>query len=561
MTIRALRRMVEAFFRLWPIYVLILVGSLIFGVVTVSRTPQTYTASGTVFVDNQTLVTTQSGVGGAAFSFLSPAQFTSQEMIGLVQTDIFLASVVERADVDLPAGPVAILETTAEPGETDDGATSDDGETDDGETPEADEAESEAEGSDTIERSSAAYALAEVEPPPDPAAWSEESQLLRQSISVFPIGENLVSVNVSTETPELSFRLAVALIEEYVQFQIAVDIAESAASEEFFSDLAGNYKTDVNDSREEIDEALSRVEQREDLTLQQELQLDRLKEAEVLAVTRFQAAADDVEVSRLAMLQAQTDVRQSYSIFDPPQQPTQPDGSLFDNLSLIAVSGAVGLGLALMLPILIGLLGRGVQFADDLDKIAPVIGVVPKLGRGLTRLDGKRHPIDPEMSPEEQVIQAATETRTYHTMEIESVAKHKLQSDPLEEAVESRQRADAEAKATAAAASAAAQSPPGGPAPARSTPHPPPANAEARASARPGGNEVNQDAVTTQSFDLVQILDSSDQGEQGAEMDADDVLRELMESDEDRAGLDGTETIEPVGFVVKDKDQRSQADG
>lgn len=328
MSMRVFRRMVEAFFRYWAIYSLVLAGAALLGILTVTRADDSYTSSGTIFVDNQSLVTAQSGVqSGGGFSYFSPAQFTSQEFQGLVQTDVFLAAVVERAGVELAA-----TTSTDSEGETSPGA----------------------------------------------ASFAAQASELRSSIGSYPLSENLLAVFVTTADPDMSYRLTVALIDQFVQFQIDQDVAESAASEEFFTDLASTYEQDVVTARTELDAALRQFDGGDEPTAKQELEIERLKAAETLAVERFQSAVQDVEVSRLAMLQTETDIRQSYSVFDPPQQPSQPDGGILDSLSILVVFTGLGLCLALVLPLIQAFVDRKVLFPEDFEGQPVVLSVVPK---------------------------------------------------------------------------------------------------------------------------------------------------------------------------------------
>ncbi len=329
MNIRTFRRIIEIFFQRWPLYLLLLAAFVGFGLFRVSRAEPAYTSSGTIFVDNQSLVSAQSGVqGGNGFSYLSPAQFTSQELYGLIQTDVFMDSVLERSEVELPS---------------------------------------------------------------DPTDRAREVGSLRSGMSSFASSQNLVKVFVSSDDPDLSYRLTDSIIAEFVQFQIGLDVAESGASEVFFSDLADTYQADLDAARDEVDNALRGVDNLEELPLARQLQIERLREAESMAEARYQAAVEDIEVSRLAGLQTETDIRQSYSTFDPPQRPSEPDGGVLDGLMLLMLAAAAGLIAALFWPVVSGFTSRTVLFADELENVA-VLGTVPRIRKRQIRL--KNLPIE-----------------------------------------------------------------------------------------------------------------------------------------------------------------------
>ena len=393
MTLKTFRRMVEAFFRHWPIYLVIMLAIVGYGVMTLRSAEDRYTSSGTVFVESQSLVTAQSGVANpSAFTYLSAAQSTVAELRGLLQTDIFLASIVDRVDMDLAAGPsLSVDEVLRESPETD--------------------------------SSGDRYNLGSVSPPPDPAAWAEQAAALRESINIYPVSDNLMNVDVTDADPDLAHQLSIAIIEELIQFQITLDVAESAASEEFFLDLANDYEQDVLETRRAVDQELRRLgadRPEEEISSLDQRELDRLQEAEVLAVTRFRNALNEVEQSRLVSLQTQTDIQQSFSVFDPPRLPTEPDDSLVGELRVLLTAAATGLAIALAIPIVLGLIQRSVLFADDLDDVATVISVVPSARRSALRLSrrSEQSPAEPSEGAVHPLHDQATETLTYNAADL-----------------------------------------------------------------------------------------------------------------------------------------------
>ncbi|MEL6985464.1 MAG: hypothetical protein AAFO29_23740, partial [Actinomycetota bacterium] len=115
------------------------------------------------------------------------------------------------------------------------------------------------------------------------------------------------------------------------------------------------------------------------------------RQEESLAEDRFQSALANLEASRLATLQTETDVRQSYSVFDPPVIPVEPNGSLLDDVILVAGFGLLGMLLALAGPVIGAALNRTLVFSDDLDlgdRRQSVIAVLPKVKKNETRLEG-----------------------------------------------------------------------------------------------------------------------------------------------------------------------------
>lgn len=335
MTRRAITQIVEAFFRRWPIYAALFLGCIGIGAVLVSNSTDEYTSQGSVFVDSQSLVANQSGVRETgSFSFLSPAQFTSQELNGLVRTEVFIEAALERAGAELDSDPI-------------------------------------------LRRS--------------------QIDQLRASVSSSANSENLVAVVVTTPDPELSFRVASGVIEEFVRFKIDLDVTESGASERFFADLVESYEADLEAARTDVERALRGVTDVQQLTADRQLAVERLQEAEALAEERYTAALTNLEASRLATLQTETDVRQRYSVFDPPVIPVEPNGGLIDSLVVVLGFAILGLGLALAGPILSAALNRTVVFAEDVVSQAaghPVLAILPRVAKREVRLGGIAVPED-----------------------------------------------------------------------------------------------------------------------------------------------------------------------
>ncbi|MGB5760811.1 MAG: hypothetical protein WBM50_28105, partial [Acidimicrobiales bacterium] len=319
MTRSALRRITEAFFQRWPFYALLFLASLAIGYSQVQRTADLYVSNGEISVDDETLVTAQSGVrSGPSFNYLSPAQFTSQELYGLIVTDVFMESVTESAGLELST---------------------------------------------------------------QPAIRAAELQELRLAMSVYPSSGNILKIDATTTDPQLSADLVQAVIDEFIKFQIRIDIAESEASEEFFTELAESYRQDVVDARAEVDAELRGIESLNDISPERELRIDRLKQAEAQADSRYQEVVQDVEVAQLAALQTETDIRQSYSVLDIPEPASEAGGRLFNDLVTLAMFGLVGAILAVLLPVFSALTNRTLVFADDLDPEGPaqVSATIPRV--------------------------------------------------------------------------------------------------------------------------------------------------------------------------------------
>lgn len=317
-------RILEAFFKRWFLYVLPLVAMIVLGLSAITSTRDQYTSSGSVFVESGGLIEALSDVPDGGFgSFLTPAQFASQELNGLLQTDMFVQSVLEAAGV----------------------------------------------GEDSTR-----------------LFWVDQVAETRAALGSRATSENLVNVTATTPDPELSRRLTAGAVEEFIDFKIDLRIAESAASEAFYSELAEEYRRGLDAARDAVDAFILEegVIDVDLLTAEQTATYDRLNEAETSADATYRAALADVEASRLASLQAETEVRQGLSLVDPPQAPLISDNSLVDTLLTLATYLIIGIVLTVAGPVIAAMANRGVLFADDLAHLTTtsVIATVPRESRG-----------------------------------------------------------------------------------------------------------------------------------------------------------------------------------
>lgn len=326
MTKTAALRIAEMLFRRWPFYLLLFVLALAAGFAQLQRSPDLYTSKGSIFVNAESLVVAQSGVRtGNSFGFASPAQYTSNQISGLLSTDLFMGSVADSARIDAPA---------------------------------------------------------------DPEARRDQLQQFRESVAVLPSNNNIAVVLVTTSNPELSAGLAQAIVDEYLAFQVAAVLSESGVSEEYFADLAEDYRQDLTAARDEVDAALRGVEDLTEESLEKQTEVQRLKDIELRAEARYQAALEDFEGSQLAARQTETEILQTYTVLDQPAAAVRPNGRLLSDLIQLAMFGIVGIVLAIAVPVVLALADRTVLFEEDLDGIAPVIASVPKVRKRSLSLVG-----------------------------------------------------------------------------------------------------------------------------------------------------------------------------
>lgn len=321
-------RILEAFFQRWYLYVLPAAAMALLGVVSVSDQADDFSSNGSVFVDTESLVTSRTGVQDEGFgSFLTPAEFTSQELNGLLQTDSFIQSVMDTAGIEANAGPLFRFDQLGE---------------------------------------------------------------VRESITSWAASENLMQVDATTPDPELSQRLVAAAIDEFIEFRIGLDVAESERAEALFSELADGYRQDFERARADVDAQLDGVVDLEALPPDQELELERLQEEEARAAAQLSATLGSIDAAQVAARQAEINVGQQFTLVDPPLVPTSGNGSIIDQILVLAMYLIVGIVLAITGPVIAALLSRRVLFPDDLAHLIDPrsIAILPGVAKGDLALQG-----------------------------------------------------------------------------------------------------------------------------------------------------------------------------
>lgn len=319
-------RLAETFFRHWVLYLVPFAALSMLGIASAMRLPAQYTSIGTVRVDRESLVSSRTDVGGGnGFTWMSPAQFASQEVNGLIGTDVFISAILEKAG---------------------------------------------------IERA------------PD-LSRAAQGESARRSISVYPSGDNLMKVRASSPDQASARRLAQATIDQYVDFRIDVEVVDSETAAQFFTARLEEYKAEVDRATEAVDQFWTRASAQRitDLTSDEDEVFDRLSAEEELARDRYVNALNDLEAARLAELQAETTVRQSLSVVDPPLAAVQTNRGLTDMATTAMLYVIAGTIFSLAAPVVTAGLSRAVLSPTELKHLCEggVAAVIPS-----SRSQGRR---------------------------------------------------------------------------------------------------------------------------------------------------------------------------
>jgi capsular polysaccharide biosynthesis protein len=284
-------------------------------------TERQFRAQGTMYVQMQPLLTSLSG-GGEGWSWTSDAQRTVNNMNELLQSEAFVRSAIRGTalEAQMSGGPDQVVDTLNE---------------------------------------------------------------FRYSLSIMPIGENLVAINATSTDPELARQTVNAIFESFIQWKLTTEKQESVAARDFFANLIKPYREELQRRRDELENYLRDfpLPPRGDRPLEQQMQVDALQAEVNAAQVRVKEAMDKEESALLAMKKAETEIRQLYVMIDAPTLPTRESGT--NRQRAMRAGLFVGAGLILSLFAVIGawLLDRTLRLPLDVRNVLhlPVLTVLPRI--------------------------------------------------------------------------------------------------------------------------------------------------------------------------------------
>ena len=207
---------------------------------------------------------------------------------------------------------------------------------------------------------------------------------IRQSISAYPSGTNLVTIRVATDDPALSFELAKSTIKSFREWVIDGDIAQSTAAEAFFDDLLAKYEAALDTARD----ALSAYEEAHPVEegavpARQTVELSRLESDVDVATQRVSSAVEKSEDARLSTATATSDITQHLRVVDDPAMPFAPESSRKTMVLTIATFIVVGMLFAVGFVAAGAVLDRSVRYVGDVQSRLhlDVLAVVPAVRR------------------------------------------------------------------------------------------------------------------------------------------------------------------------------------
>lgn len=315
-------RLTESYFRNRGLYQLPLVLMIVLAGVYVLRAPRVYISSGTVYVQTDSLLSSLTNMGGAGFSWTTPAQATVNKIYELIGTDAFVRSAIHRTDLEarITADPLLI----------------------------------------------------------DEVIWE-----FREAVSLTVIGENLVRVSGTYTDPQIAQQIALSVIDAYTQWQLNAAQRESVVAQEFFNKLLEPYQQELEQAQADLQAYLRanppplRGERPDDQLMELELLQGRVDRS----AERVMKAINNVEEARLAQSKAESDAHEKFRVVDAPKLPFRPTLSLKTTLRDIGIFMAVGVILSVGGIAAGAVLDRSVRFPVDVRHSLdlPVLAVVPEI--------------------------------------------------------------------------------------------------------------------------------------------------------------------------------------
>lgn len=203
------------------------------------------------------------------------------------------------------------------------------------------------------------------------------------SLNVATAGDNLVAFSAEYEDAQVAYQLARQLPESYVLWKLNSDRQDSLAAQSFFADLVAPYQEQLDTARTALQDYIESnpAPVRGDRPELERIAIERLQTEVSQAQTRVEEVRQKEESARLAQIQAEQGVRQTYLIIDAPKLPTQRVNGLKTLLMSNILFIIVGVILSVVAIIGSAVLDRSLRFPLDATLVLhlPVLAIVPKV--------------------------------------------------------------------------------------------------------------------------------------------------------------------------------------
>ncbi len=316
-------RLTESYFRHRWLYLLPIVLMIAAAAYYAFTIKPDYVARGVVYVKNEPLLSSLTNIQDNTGSYwISPAQAITNEINELLQTMSFVRAIILQTDV-------------------------------------------------------------EQEMALEPAVISTIVEETRNGFWVYPLGNNQLMVTASNENPQVAYQLVDALIENYRNWQINTQRADSEVAQKFFENLIANYQAELDTKRAEMKAYLLEhpLPVRGDRSEVENIEIARLQGSIDAAAARLTNAQNKMEDAQLAMAQVESNVRQTYILIDAPELPDKPEISTRQIAMNLAAFVLVGIVLSGVAVVGSALLDRTYRFPFDVAQSLelPVLAAIPDI--------------------------------------------------------------------------------------------------------------------------------------------------------------------------------------
>ncbi len=216
-------------------------------------------------------------------------------------------------------------------------------------------------------------------------ASPSETALLREviatSVGAAADGQQLVRIAATTERPDLSYRLADATMQSYIDTIVANDVRQSDSTVSFFDGQVATAKADRDAALAKLNDFLvtNNIDGTAKIPLNLSLQADQLRSEFTRLDNIYSSKVDSLDQAKLASSTAKTEVQQRLRITDTPEEPTAPQPRLRKAMMTLIVFGVLGLLLSLASVIVAATLDRTIRVPGDITAKfdLDVLAVVP----------------------------------------------------------------------------------------------------------------------------------------------------------------------------------------
>ena len=323
-----LLRFFESYFRHCWLNLLPFALMLALAGVAVYRATPMYLSTGTFYVRKTSLLPALTQIQNDTFSWRTPTQVASGELTELVQTDVFMRSVIQKTDLEskMAGGPDAVNTTI---------------------------------------------------------------DLVRKALTVQAVGDNLIQFSVKYEDPRIAQQLATATMDAYTQWKLNGDQQEGVVAQHFFADVLPPYQKELQRARDELKAYLEThpVPLRGERLPQEQIEIAQYQAVIDTAAKRVAGALDKEESARLAQSQSESSARQTYLVLDAPTLPSKPATSLKDTATSVGIYLVLGLVLSIVGILSGALFDQSFRFPIDVRNRLdlPILALIPDVPLHSTR--------------------------------------------------------------------------------------------------------------------------------------------------------------------------------